>query len=266
MRQGDNLYSDCVVALDADTGKLKWHFQFVPHDVNDMDSNQVPVLLDADWRGAPRKLMLFANRNAFFYVLDRATGEFLMAKPFARKNWAKGIDVRGRPIPNPETVPSPAGALVYPDDDGTANWFSPSYSPKTGLFYQNVREKGGIYFSRKTSFQTGRLYLGAVKRDIESEEPYGALRALRPLTGELAWEFRFKTPPWCGVLSTAGDLVFSGTMEGDFFALDADTGQVLWRIQTGGEIWSNPISYRSEGRQFVAIAAGASLMVFGLEQ
>ncbi len=265
VRLGDNLYSDSVVAVNADTGKLQWHFQFVPHDVNDMDSNQIPVLVDAEWRGKPRKLMLFANRNAFYYVLDRTNGEFLTAKPFARQNWAKGIDPRGRPIPNPATEPNATGALVYPDDDGAANWFSPSYSKRAGLFYVNVREKGGIYFSTKTQYQPGRMYLGASKRDIPTEEPYGALRALNALTGDLAWEFRVKTPPWCGVLATAGDLVFSGTMEGDLFALDAVTGKFLWRIQTGGEIWSNPISYRSEGKQHIAVASGSSLIVFGLD-
>jgi alcohol dehydrogenase (cytochrome c) len=263
-RLGDNLYSDAVIALDAETGKLKWHFQFTPHDVNDMDSNQIPVLLDAEWRGKPRKLLLFANRNAFYYVLDRVTGEFLRATPFARQNWAKSIDARGRPLPNPDTVPNDKGAVVYPDDDGTSNWFNPSYSTRTKLFYQNVREKGGIYFRTEAQFQPGRMYLGATKRDITTEEPYGALRALRSLTGELVWEFKVHSPPWCGVLATAGDVAFSGTMEGDFFALDAVTGKQLWRIQTGGEVWSNPISYLSEGKQYVAVTSGSSLIVFGL--
>ena len=141
-RKGDNLYSDSLLALDADSGKLKWHFQFTPHDVLDMDANQVPVLLDANFRGRPRKLVLFANRNGFYYVLDRLTGEFLVGKQFAKQNWTSGLDERGRPKFNPAAVPSPEGALVYPDDDGTANLFSPSFDPKTELFYQNVREKG----------------------------------------------------------------------------------------------------------------------------
>jgi alcohol dehydrogenase (cytochrome c) len=265
VRLGDNLYSDSVIALDADTGKLKWHFQFTPHDVNDMDSNQIPVLLDANWQGRPRKLMLFANRNAFYYVLDRATGEFLHAKQFTRQTWAKGLDAKGRPIPDPMTAPNETGALVYPDDDGTSNWFNPSYSPRTKLFYQNVREKGGIYFKVNTEFQPGRLYLGAVKRDITTEEPYGTVRAWQALTGELAWRFELQSPPWGGLLATAGDVVFSGSMEGDFFALDALTGKPLWRFQTGGEIWSNPMSYQFEGEQFVSIAAGSSLIVFSLD-
>jgi len=267
-RRGDNLYSDSIVALDADTGKLKWHFQFTPHDVLDMDANQVPVLLDAEFRGRPRKLVLFANRNGFYYVLDRLTGEFLVGKQFARQTWAKGLDDKGRPTWNPEAVPTAAGALVYPDDDGTANWFSPSLDLKTGLFYQNVREKGAIQrlTREKPTYNPGRLFMGGHRLPIPGEEPWGALRALDWKTGETRWEFRVHTPPWCGVLSTAGNLVFSGTMEGDFFALDAVSGQLLWRIQTGGAIWANPISYMSEDKQYIVVSAGSSVIAFSLGQ
>jgi alcohol dehydrogenase (cytochrome c) len=267
-RLGDNLYSDAIVALDADTGTLKWHFQFTPHDVLDMDANQVPVLLDAEFRGRPRKLVLFANRNGFYYMLDRLTGEFLVGKQFARQTWAKGLDDKGRPTWNPEAVPTTAGALVYPDDDGTANWFSPSLNLKTGLFYQNVREKGAIQrlTREKPTYTPGRLFMGGHRLPIPGEEPWGALRALDWKTGETRWEFRVHTPPWCGVLSTAGNLVFSGTMEGDFFALDAVSGQLLWRIQTGGAIWANPISYMSEGKQYIVVSAGSSLIAFSLGQ
>ncbi|HLX42741.1 MAG TPA: PQQ-dependent dehydrogenase, methanol/ethanol family [Bryobacteraceae bacterium] len=265
-RKGDNLYADSLLALDADSGKLKWHFQFTPHDVLDMDANQVPVLLDATFKGRPRKLVLFANRNGFYYVLDRLTGEFLAGKEFARQNWAKGLDERGRPIVNPAAVPTVEGAVIYPDDDGTANWFSPSYNPKTQLFYQNVREKGAILRRTQTTYQPGHLFMGATRLPIPGEEPWGALRALDWRTGDLRWEFRVTTPPWCGVLSTAGGLVFSGTMEGDFFALDAVTGKSLWRIQTGGAIWSNPISYQNEGKQYIVVSAGSSLIAFGLDR
>lgn len=265
VRQGDNLYSNCLLALDADTGKLKWHFQFTPHDVNDMDANEIPILIDAPFQGKPRKLALFANRNGFYYVLDRITGEFLLAKQFARQNWAKGIDAKGRPIPNPATIPSVEGALVYPDDDGASNWYSPSYSPKTGLFYQNVRELGAIYYRTEATYTPGQYFLGAGRRNIPNEEGSGALRALKALTGELAWEFPLHTPPWSGILSTAGNLVFSGTMEGDFFALSADRGKLLWRFQTGGPIWAAPITYQFNGRQQVALAAGSSLIVFSLK-
>jgi alcohol dehydrogenase (cytochrome c) len=265
-RQGDNLYSDSLLALDADSGKLKWYFQFTPHDVLDMDANQVPVLLDANFRGRPRKLVLFANRNGFYYALDRLTGEFLLGKQFARQNWAKGLDERGRPIFNPAAVPSPDGAVVYPDDDGTANWFSPSFNSKTGLFYQNVREKGAIQKRTQALYEPGHLFMGAKRSPIPGEEPWGALRALDWQTGEMRWEFRVRTPPWCGVLSTAGGLVFSGSMEGDFFALDALTGKLLWRLQAGGAIWSNPISYMNEGKQYIVVSAGSSVIVFGVDR
>ena len=264
-RKGDNLYSNCLIALDASTGKLKWHFQFTPHDVNDIDSNEIPVLIDGEFHGKPRKLLLFGNRNGFYYILDRLTGEFLLAKQFARQTWAKGIDERGRPIPNPATFPSLEGATVYPDDDGAANWYSPSYSPQTGLFYQNVREKGATYYLTDAPYIPGRPFLGASRRSLSGIEPWGALRALDALTGEMKWEFRFPTPPWSGILSTGGGLVFSGDMEGNFFALDSGNGKLLWRLQTGGAIWAAPISYTSEGRQYVAVAAGSAIVAFGLE-
>jgi alcohol dehydrogenase (cytochrome c) len=265
VRKGDNLYSDSVIALDADSGKLKWHFQFVPHDVNDMDANQIPILLDGNFRGRPRKLMLFANRNGFYYVLDRLTGEFLMARQFARQNWALSIDERGRPVPNPKTTPNLEGALVYPDDDGAANWHSPSYSPQTGLFYQNVRERGAVYYRTEATFEPGKFYLGAARRPIPGEPGSGALRAWDALTGERRWEFPYHTPPWSGILTTAGGLLFSATMEGDFFALEALTGKLLWRMQTGGPVWAAPIAYLHAGKQFVAIASGAAIMIFGLD-
>ena len=266
-RLGDNLYSDALVALDADTGKLKWHFQFTPHDVWDMDATQVPILADAEFQGRQRKLVLFANRNGFYYILDRISGEYLLGKQFARQTWARGLDPHGRPEINPAAVPSVDGALVYPDDDGTANWFNPSLDLQTGMLYQNVREKGAIQRRSRVdpTFEPGRLYMGASRRPIPGEEPFGSLRALNWRTGETVWNFTVHTPPWCGVLSTAGGLVFSGTMEGDFFALDAMTGRFLWRIQTGGAIWSNPMSYMFEGKQYIVVSAGSSLIAFAVK-
>ena len=265
MRKGDNLYSDCLIALNADTGKMKWYFQFTPHDVNDIDANEIPVLVDAVFRGKPRKLALFGNRNGFYYILDRLTGEFLLAKQFATQTWAKGLDKRGRPVPNPASMPSAAGAIVYPDDDGAANWYSPSYSPQTGLFYQNAREKGAKYYLTEAPYVPGRQFLGASRQSLPGIEPWGALRALDALTGEQKWEFKLPTPPWSGILSTAGGLVFSGDMEGNFFALDAADGKLLWRLQTGGAVWAAPITYMSEGKQYVAIAAGSAILAFSLE-
>ncbi len=266
LRKGDNLYSDSLLALDADTGKLKWYFQFTPHDVNDIDANEIPVLLDTTFRGRLRKLVLFGNRNGFYYVLDRMSGEFLHAKQFATQTWALGLDGRGRPIPNPATAPSPEGAVVYPDDDGAANWYSPSYDPQTGFFYQNAREKGAKYYLTEAPYIPGRQYLGASRQSLAGVEPWGALRALDALTGEIKWEFRYPTPPWSGILSTAGGLVFSGDMEGNFFALDAANGKPLWRLQTGGSIVSSPITYSNENKQFVAIAAGSTIVVFTLDK
>ena len=265
-RPGDNLYSESLIALDPDTGELEWYFQFLPHDVHDYDSTQVPVLLDAALEGEPRKLLLFPNRNGFYYVLDRVTGEFLVGKPFARQTWAIGLDEDGRPIENPETIPSTDGALVYPDDDGAANWYSPTYSPQTHLIYQNVREKGGIYYLADATYEPGKIYMGASRRVVSGEDPKGFLRALDALTGDLVWELEVHAPPWAGLMSTAGGLVFSGTMEGDFFAADARTGAVLWRFQTGGSVYANPITYLSEGRQFIAIAAGSGLFTFALPE
>ena len=266
VRRGDNLYSESLIALDPDTGELEWYFQFLPHDVHDYDSTQVPVLLDAALEGEPRKLLLFPNRNGFYYVLDRVTGEFLVGKPFARQTWAIGLDEYGRPIENPETIPSTDGALVYPDDDGAANWYSPTYSPQTQLIYQNVREKGGIYYLADATYEPGKIYMGASRRVVSGEDPKGFLRALDALTGDLVWELEVHAPPWAGLMSTAGGLVFSGTMEGDFFAADARTGAVLWRFQTGGSVYANPITYLSEGRQFIAIAAGSGLFTFALPE
>lgn len=264
VREGDNLYSESVIALDPDTGELKWYFQFLPHDIHDYDSTQIPVLLDADFEGVPRKLLLFPNRNAFYYVLDRVTGEFLVGKQFARQNWALGLDENGRPIENPETIPDLDGALVYPDDDGAANWYSPTFSPQTNLIYQNVRETGATYYLADATYEPGKIYMGASRRRISGEDPRGFLRALNPLTGDLVWEIQVHSPPWAGLMATAGGLVFSGTTEGDFFAADARTGEVLWRFQTGGGIYANPITYLSEGHQYVAIAAGSALINFAL--
>lgn len=267
-RLGDNLYSNTLLAIEPATGRIRWHFQFTPHDVLDMDSNQIPVLADGNIGGRPRKVVLFANRNGFYYVIDRVTGEFITGKQFARQNWASGLDAKGRPIPNPGVIPSVEGTLIYPDDDGTANWFNPSLNVQTGLFYQNVREKGAIQVRSKVDpeYAPGRLFMGGTRRPVPNEEPYGALRALDWKTGDLKWEFKVRTPPWCGVLSTAGGVVFSGTMEGDFFALDAVSGKLLWRMQTGGAFWSNPMSYMFEGTQYIAVAAGSSLITFSLGQ
>ncbi len=264
VREGDNLYSDSLIALDADSGKLKWYFQFTPHDVHDWDATEVPVLIDGTVRGQKRKLVLFANRNAFYYVLDRETGEFLLGKPYAKQTWAKGLDDSGRPMRLPNTAPTLEGTLVYPAVPGATNWFSPSYSPADHLFYVNVTEMGHIYHMGEAIFKAGSRYSAGGARRIPGEEPYAEIRAFVPETAELKWAFRLQRPPRAGLLSTAGGLVFGCSAEGDFFALDSQSGKPLWRFQTGGGMYSNPMSFAVDGKQRIAIAAGHGLYVFGL--
>jgi alcohol dehydrogenase (cytochrome c) len=264
-RPGDNLYSCSLLAVDPDKGTLRWHFQFTPHDTHDWDSNHVPVLIDAPYQGRPRKLVAVANRNAFFYLLDRATGEFLLGAPYVKQTWADGLDAKGRPIARPGMEPSVEGTLVWPSLNGATVWFSPAYSPRTGLFYVGAREKSSYYFKSESKYEPGKPFMGGGERDAPQDEQSGALRALDPLTGKLRWEFPLHTPSWSGVLATAGGLVFSGSVEGNFYALDAATGKPLWEFQTGGEIAANPIAFAAGGKQRVAIAAGRALIVFGLE-
>jgi alcohol dehydrogenase (cytochrome c) len=264
VRPGDNLYTCSFVALDADTGKLRWHFQFTPHDTHDWDAVHVPVLIEATVRGKQRKLVVNPNRNGFYYVLDRVTGEFLTGVPYAKQTWAEGLDERGRPKPIPNTEPSEQGTLVWPSLQGATNWFSPSYSPLTGMVYVAVREMGSVYYKREAVYKPGTFFAGGGERALDGDQAWGAIRALEATTGKKAWEFRLHTPPWGGTLATAGGLVFAGSHEGNFFALDASSGKPLWDFQTGGPIAANPVSFTIAGRQHVAIAADRALLVFGL--
>ena len=265
-RKGDNLYSDCVVALDGDTGKLKWYFQFTPHDLHDWDSTEVPVLADTVVRGERHKAVLFGNRNAFYYVLDRVSGKFLAGREFAKQTWARGLDDSGRPILLGDTSPSEEGTRLYPDLGGGTNWFSPSFSPQANLFYVAARDVPGIYYKGDSDYTAGAQFNGGGFGRVPAQDPSGAIRALNPSNGELKWEFKLFSPPSSGVLSTAGNLVFGGSNEGDFYALDASTGQLAWRIQTGAGIGSNPVSYLSGGKQQIAVAAGNVVFAFALEE
>jgi alcohol dehydrogenase (cytochrome c) len=266
VRQGDNLYSDSLVALDADTGKLRWHFQYTPHDMHDWDSNQVPVLIDAEYpAGRPRKLLAQANRNAFFYLLDRQTGEYLLGAPYAKQTWAKGLDAKGRPIRLPGTEPSEAGTKVFPGLAGATNWQSPAYNPQARLMYVQAHEDyAQVFYKHVQPFKPGGKWEGGAARDVEGSEHFGVVKAIDPLAGKIRWEFKQHAPPTGGLLSTGGGLVFGGSREGWFFALDARTGKPLWRFQTGGPIWANPVSYAVDGRQQIAVAAGHALFVFAL--
>lgn len=266
VRLGDNLYSDCLIALDADTGKLKWYFQFTPHDIHDWDATEVPVLVDGEVRGEKRKLLLFPNRNAFYYVLDRVSGKFLLGKPYAKQTWASGLDDNGRPIRIPGKEPTVQGTTVWPSVAGANNWYSPTYSPRTNLLYVAVREAGSIYYFGEAEFKKGERFDGGGFRPIPGEEEWGAIRAYQPATGNLAWEYKVHSPPYAGLLSTAGNLVFGATNEGQFFALQATTGKQLWRFQaTSLLVRSNPMSYSVDGKQFVAMTMGNSLYAFALD-
>jgi alcohol dehydrogenase (cytochrome c) len=265
IRNGDDLYADSVLAIDASTGKLKWHFQFTPGDVHDWDSTHTPVLIDANFRGIPRKMLAVANRNGFFYLIDRQSGEFLQGKPYGKEIWAKGLDDRGRPILFPNMEPTPQGIGMYPGVHGATNWFSPSYSPDTHLFYVATREETTTYYRATSDYSTGNLYTAGGVKGVAGIEPSGSIQAIDPLTGDQRWSFALHSPPWSGVLSTAGGLIFGGTVEGNLFALDSSNGKPLWDFQAGAPAFSNPISYEFEGKQYFVMTSGHTLITFNLQ-
>ncbi|MDA0206010.1 MAG: PQQ-dependent dehydrogenase, methanol/ethanol family [Acidobacteria bacterium] len=264
VRMGDNLYTDSAVALDADTGKLKWHFQFTPHDEWDWDSVQVPVLVDREFQGRMRKVILWGNRNGHFYVLDRATGEYLLGKAFVHQTWNDGLDEKGRPKTRQAAAPSIEGTKVYPGVQGGTNWYSPSYSPQTGLFYLSVWEYASTYHKNDPIYAEGHRFLGSLPRRVEGDPGYGAIRALDPETGEMEWEFRMVEVTNSGLLSTSTGVLFSGSNEGHFLALDARNGQEIWRTNLGGRAYASPITYTVDGEQQISIAAGNALFTFVL--
>ena len=275
VRLGDNLYSDSVVALEPDTGKLKWHYQFTPHDMMDYDSTQVPILADLQWQGRPRKVMLWANRNGVAYVLDRVSGEFLLGKPFVHVNWIDGFDKSGRPQRVPGKLPTPEGELIMPTVLGATNWAPASFSPRTGLFYVSVWENtgtiatsgGGRGGPQRTVAGTGGTPMGQstlTPNTKKEDEGYGAVRAFDPHTLDKRWEFKMNDITWAGVLTTASDLVFSGGKEGYFFALDARSGDLLWKVALGGQINSGAMTYSVNGKQYITVTAGNALFAFAL--
>jgi len=275
VRLGDNLYSDSVIALDPDTGKLKWHYQFTPHDMMDYDSTQVPILADLQWQGRPRQVMLWANRNGVAYVLDRVSGEFLLGKPFVHVNWIDGFDKSGRPQRVPGKLPTPEGELIMPTVLGATNWAPASFSPRTGLFYVSVWENtgtiatsgGGRGGPQRTVAGTGGTPMGQstlTPNTKKEDEGYGAVRAFDPHTLDKRWEFKMNDITWAGVLTTASDLVFSGGKEGYFFALDARSGDLLWKVALGGQINSGAMTYSVNGKQYITVTAGNALFAFAL--
>ena len=266
VRKGDNLYSDCLIALDPDTGAKKWHFQYTPHDMNDWDSTQTPTLVDSTVKGQPRKMVVLANRNGFYYALDRTTGKFIAGRPYVKQTWASGLDEVGRPMRLPKAEPTNEGTLIWPSLAGGSNWYSSTYSPKTDLYYVNVKEMAAIYYKGDADYKPGAQFNGGGQDDYKGEEPYGAVRALDVASGEMRWEYKLHSPSHCGVMATGGGLVF-GSNSTAFFALDAAKGSLLWRFESGGGggIDANPITYMHGGKQYVAIAAGHALLVFSLD-
>ena len=280
-RPGDNLFSDSVIALDADTGELKWYFQFTPNDGYDYDAVQVPVLADMVWRNEPKKVMMWANRNGYFYVLDRVNGQFLEGKPYVKVNWSSGLDENGRPIPTPQ----PEGMPTYPGNQGGTNWYPPSYSPRTGLFYFSAWENyATIYRAEESEYVPGQAFLGGgftvlapspgaptigIGRtnpinNWTNEVGYASLKAMDPQTGEAVWSYDQYDVSDSGMLTTASDLLFTGGREGYFHAIDARSGDLIWNVNLGGQIVMAPVTYMVDGIQYVSVISGNSLSTFAL--
>ena len=259
VRRGDNLYTDSALALDPDTGMVSWHFQFTPHDVHQWDANQIPVLADIDFGGTSRPALLWANRNGFYYTLDRQSGSFLLGRPFARQTWAAGLDENGRPI----QVPTNADTPISPPSDGATNWMSPTYSPLTGLLYV-MSFDGAATFVRGDQYTESNRHVGGFQWTRPAADSGSTVRAIDPSTGDLQWEYDVGPQAWSGLLATAGDLVFGGSTEGSFYALDAETGDELWSVSVIAPVRAAPISYAVDTDQYVAIAVGNVVYSFGL--
>ena len=266
VRPGDDLYTDCVLALDPDTGKLKWYFQFTPHDLFDFDAVETPILIDAVYQGTARKLLVQANRNGYIYVLDRTNGKFLSATPFVEKlNWAKGIDAAGRPVLT-EVKPTAEGTRVCPGFAGATNWFAPSYSESTHAVYFMALEQCETYFFKPQPFQEGQGYYSTGVKRIPGENSQKLLVAFNLDTASIAWKYPQigGGRSSAGTMATAGDLVFLGDDAGSFEAVDAQSGKPLWHFNTGQDMSASPMSYAVTGKQYVAIAAGSDIFSFAL--
>ncbi len=266
VRPGDDLYTDCVLALDPDTGKLKWYFQFTPHDLFDYDAVETPILIDAVYQGTAQKLLVEANRNGYIYVLDRTNGKFLSATPFVEKlNWAKGIDAQGRPLTT-GARPTAAGMKVCPGFAGATNWFAPSYSESTHSVYFMALEQCETYFLKPQTFQEGQGYYSTGVKHIPGETSQKVLVAFSLNTNSITWKYEQARGGHssAGTMATAGGLVFFGDHAGSFEAVDARSGKALWHFNTGQDISASPMSYAIAGKQYVAIAAGSDNFSFAL--
>ena len=266
-REGDNLYSDSLVVLEGATGKLRWAFQFTPHDVHDWDSTQSPILADLTIGGQPRKVVMFANRNGFFYVLDRVTGKLIHAKTFVNTTWAKELDAQGRPILLPNHTPDEKGETTCPDATGATNFWQPSYDPRQQMFFVTAREACATFYGFETPYTPGIRFTGGATQRIERGEkkPFGAVRALDPKTGDRKWEFVMPTPSRGGILTTASNLLFSGDNEGNVFALDSRNGKLLWSYQLGANLYgTSPTTFMLDGRQVLLVPSGTTLTAWAL--
>jgi alcohol dehydrogenase (cytochrome c) len=269
-RAGDNLYSNSLLALNADNGKMNWYFQFTKHDEHDWDATQVPVLIDTRVAGTKieadgKHLIAQADRNGFFYVLDRTSGKLISANAFGKVTWSDTKDAEGRPVAKKEASPTMEGHTVCPGAAGTTNFMAPTYDPQTALFYVTARDQCDTFSTAPQPYEAGHAYYGSAYFPSEEAEPYrGFLKAIDPATGEVKWKFEHTSPTWSGVLSTAGGLVFSGDAEGNFIAFDAAAGKPLWHFQMGGAVYAAPMAFAVDGKEYVAIAAGSAVYAFGL--
>jgi len=267
-RTGDNLFSNSVVALDASSGELRWYFQFTPGDEHDWDAVQQPVLAEIPWQGQKRRALLWANRNGFFYALDRQTGQFLFAKPFAKQTWAASLTADGRPVPLPGAGPSRKGTLAWPNIAGATNWWPPSYDVNRRLMYVPSVEAASIYFTHATRLANPNDFAGSTSVFAANQPASASVKAIDAETGSVRWETQLDRGPDIrrnvgGVLSTAGGVVFAGYGD-EFYALDSDIGRTLWRIRVGGRVNAPPVAYAVGRTQFVALMAGHALFAFSL--
>jgi alcohol dehydrogenase (cytochrome c) len=259
-RQGDNLYTESIVALNPDTGRMAWYFQSSPHDTHDWDAIEVPMLIDGTIGGRPRKLLAQASRNGYFFVLDRTDGKNVLTTKFAKANWSKGIDAKGQPIPDPAKMPQPNGALVSPNQGGAANWPPPSFSPLTGLFYINASDAWSIYYiyddDEKPEGWAGNDRGGFSQTSLE---------AIDYRSGKIVWSHKWEgAGTRAGILSTAGNLIFTGDASNDFVALNATGGEPLWHANLGSGVTNGPIAYEIDGTQYVVVGAGDTLWGFSM--
>jgi alcohol dehydrogenase (cytochrome c) len=261
-RKGDNLYTASIVALNADTGKLVWYFQPSPHDTHDWDNIEAPVLIDGTIAGEKRKLLAMACRNGWFFVLDRTNGKAIVSKEFVKTNWAKGIDAKGQPIPNPAKEPQIDGSLVSPNQGGAANWPPPAFNPDTGLFYINATRAYSVWYLYDPDDKPEGW--GGTDRGGWAES---MLQAIDYRTGAIAWSHKWEGGgARAGMLTTGGGLLFTGDGSGNFIAMDAKNGAPLWHANIGTQVSNAPVTYELDGSQYVLVGAGDLLFAFTVHE